>query len=174
MEFFQQHVSIFSVPTLSRIKGCNGDIRRRWEKEIHKLYERSKQYTGPPDNLPLGLKEQMREKQEAFYKKQLTDICSSYVERKTVFSTLNARGLKYVSELITFIRIPGISADNNSAERILRHTVVSRKISGGTRSPKGSETKSILASLFGTWRLQKLNPFEQTKLLLLNASSNRT
>jgi len=50
---------------------------------------------------------------------------------------------------------------------------VSRKISGGTRSKKGSETKSILASLFGTWRLQNLNPFEQTRNLLLQASCQR-
>jgi len=51
--------------------------------------------------------------------------------------------------------------------------VVSRKISGGTRSKKGSETKSILASLFGTWRLQNLNLFEQTRNLLLQASCQR-
>jgi len=28
-------------------------------------------------------------------------------------------------------------------ERIIRHTVTARKIQGGTRSPKGSETKAI-------------------------------
>lgn len=76
----------------------------------------------------------------------------------------------YISELFTFIRFSDISSDKNKAEQSLRHLVVSRKISGSTRSKKGSETKSILAPLFGTWRLQNLNPFEQTKLLLLKAS----
>jgi len=32
--------------------------------------------------------------------------------------------------------------------------VVARKISGGTRSPKGSKTKIGLMSLFGTWQVQ--------------------
>ena len=38
------------------------------------------------------------------------------------------------------------------AERSLRPLVVSRKISGGTRSEQGTDTKMTLASLFGTWR----------------------
>lgn len=141
-----------------------------WSKDIKTLYKKARQYTGPPDNLPIGQKEQMRKEKEAYFKRELTTICEPYLARQTVFSKLNARALKYMTELFTFIRFPNILSDNNTAERALRHLVVSRKISGGTRSSKGSETKSILASLFGTWRLQKLNPFEQTKLLLLKVA----
>ena len=148
-------------------------ILRRWAKDIHRIYEKAKCYIGPPDNLPLGLKEQMREEKESLFKKQLIGICNPYLGEQTVFSTLNARALKYISELFTFVRFPNILSDNNLAERSLRHLVVSRKISGGTRSKKGSETKSILASLFGTWRLQNLNPFEQTRNILLQASCQR-
>ena len=43
---------------------------------------------------------------------------------------------------------------------------MSRKISGGTRSEQGSETKSILASLFGTWRLQERNPYRALQSIL--------
>ena len=149
----------------------NDKILKTWSKDIHRIYEKAKQYAGPPDNVPIGLQEQMREEEEALFKKQLTNICTPYLGQQTVFSTLNARALKYISELFTFIRFPNILSDNNLAERSLRHIVVSRKISGGTRSKKGSETKSVLASLFGTWRLQNLNPFEQTRNLLLQASS---
>lgn len=148
-------------------------ILKAWVKDIKLLFKKAKQYTGPPDKLPIGFKEQMREEKEAYFKKELTTICEPYIERQTVFSRLNSRALKYISELFTFIRFPNIPSDNNRAEQSLRHLVVSRKISGGTRSPKGSETKSILASLFGTWRLQNLNPFEQTKSLLLKASCQR-
>ena len=163
------------VHYLRDIKNLKGEypkdrLLKKWSKDIHQIYEKAKQYTGPPDNTPLGLKEQMRETEEASFKKQLTNICNPYLGQQTVFSTLNARALKYISELFTFIRFPNILSDNNLAERSLRHLVVSRKISGGTRSKKGSETKSILASLFGTWRLQNLNPFEQTRNLLLQAS----
>ena len=53
---------------------------------------------------------------------------------------------RFLPELFTFVAEPRASADNNAAERSLRPPVVSRKISGGTRSERGSETKSILAS----------------------------
>lgn len=148
-------------------------ILKVWSKDIKLLFEKAKKYTCPPDNLPIGLKQEMREEKEAYFKRQLTAICEPYVGKQTVFTKLNARALKYVSELFTFVRFPNIKSDNNMAERALRHLVVSRKISGGTKSTKGSETKSILSSLFGTWRLQNLNPFEQTKLLLLKTSCQR-
>lgn len=148
-------------------------LLRMWAKDIYQIYERAKEYSGPPDHLPIGLKERMREAEESSFKEQLTNICNPYLGQQTVFSTLNTRALKYISELFTFVRFPNILSDNNLAERSLRHLVVSRKISGGTRSKRGSETKSVLASLFGTWRLQNLNPFEQTRNLLLQASCQR-
>ncbi len=44
--------------------------------------------------------------------------------------------------------------------------MVSRKISGGTHSARGTATKMTLASLFGTWRLQAINPFDACLALL--------
>ncbi len=46
---------------------------------------------------------------------------------------------------------PEVPATTNADERSLRNLVVSRKISGGTRSPRGTATKVTLAFLFGTW-----------------------
>ena len=81
-------------------------------------------------------------------------------------STLCGRIITFLPELFVFVRFPNVDPDNNRSERILRHTVTARKISGGTRSPKGSETRSILTSLFDTWQLQGLNPLTQCRLLL--------
>jgi len=44
--------------------------------------------------------------------------------------------------------------------------VVSRKISGGARSEAGTATKMTLASLFGTWRVQGINPYHACRDLL--------
>lgn len=82
--------------------------------------------------------------------------------------TMAKRIDKYVDELFVFVLDPQIPSTNNSAERALRHTVIARKISGGTRSEKGSQTKSILASLFGTWHTRELNPFLECRQLLAN------
>ena len=61
---------------------------------------------------------------------------------------------------------PEVPADNNAAERSLRHFVISRKISGGTRSPQGTDAKMTLASVFGTWWAQGLNTLTTRQQLL--------
>ena len=47
----------------------------------------------------------------------------------------------------TFLDHPGIPLDNNKAERALRHLVIKRKISFGSKTSRGAETTSILASV---------------------------
>jgi transposase len=79
---------------------------------------------------------------------------------------LSQRITRYLGELLTFVREPGIPPDNNAAERSLRHLVTSRKISGGSRSPEGTATKMALATLFGTWRAQGSNPYLACRQLL--------
>jgi len=72
--------------------------------------------------------------------------------------TLAKRLLRHQDELFPFVLLPGLPADNNLAERSLRPLVIMRKISGGTRSPAGSQTRLTLASLFATWQARQLNP----------------
>ena len=63
---------------------------------------------------------------------------------------------------------PDVPSDNNPAERSRRHLVISRKVSGGTRSEQGTESKMTLASTFGTWRAQGLNPLAACRQLLVS------
>jgi hypothetical protein len=58
--------------------------------------------------------------------------------------------MRHLDELFVFVAEPMVPPDNNGAERSLHHLVTSRKISGGTRSPQGTDTKMVLSSLFGT------------------------
>lgn len=76
------------------------------------------------------------------------------------------RLLRHQGELFQFVRLPGLAADNNLAERSLRPRVIARKISGGTRSPAGSRTRFGLDSLFETWHARGLNPFQECLTLL--------
>jgi transposase len=79
---------------------------------------------------------------------------------------LAKRLLRHQDELFVFVRQPGVPADNNLAERSLRPRVVSRKISGGTRCPVGSQTRMTLSSLFQTWIAQGRNPLLACRRLL--------
>ena len=75
---------------------------------------------------------------------------------------------RHIKEPFVFVTHPDTPSDNNAAERSLRHLVISRKISGGTRSEAGSGSKMTLASLFGTWRAKGLNPFLECRRLLIS------
>lgn len=60
--------------------------------------------------------------------------------------------LEYKDQLFVFVTNPDVDATNNAAERGLRPSVVARKISGGTRSKRGSEIYQTLISVVHTFR----------------------
>jgi transposase len=140
-----------------------------WSKKVNDIYKEAKDYSGPDQSLAIGLQAEERIKKEAYFKEKLKKVCEPYTLKDAPMGTLSGRCIKFLPELFTFIRFPEIPSTNNMAERALRHTVIQRKISGGTRSEKGSETKAILGSIFGTWNLQNLNPLSEMKLLLARA-----
>jgi len=73
---------------------------------------------------------------------------------------------RFSHELFTFIEHPDVPPDNNAAERTIRPVVVARKVSGGTRSPRGTATKMVLLSLFGTWSLRGHNTLDSCYQML--------
>ncbi len=73
---------------------------------------------------------------------------------------------RHVEDLFVFVADPTVPPTNNAAERSLRHLVVRRKISGGSRSKAGTAATMALATVFGTWRVQGRNPFTECRHLL--------
>ena len=138
----------------------------RWSQQVREVYDRARAYPGPEPGLPETVRRSRRVKQQQQYQQQLWAICQPHLGSDVPMRVLCQRVERFLPELFTFIAEPQASADNNAAERSLRPPVVSRKISGGTRSEQGSETKSILASLFGTWRLQERNPYQALQSIL--------
>ena len=67
---------------------------------------------------------------------------------------LAKRLAKHSDSLFTFLSHMQVSTDNNRAERAIRPAVITRKISGGNRSPKGSEALSIITSVVQTCKQQ--------------------
>jgi len=68
--------------------------------------------------------------------------------------------------LFVFVEEPDVPPTNAAAERGLCPLITNRKIIGASRSTSGTDTKMIVASLFGTWRLQDLNPLAECRRLL--------
>ncbi len=132
---------------------------RDWALAVREVFDRGKAVTATSP--------QERQAEQRRLSDDLLAVCQPYLEDQAAAQgKLSRRIGKYLSELLTFVGDPTVPADNNAAERSLRPLVTQRKISGGTRSPTGTATTMTLATLFGTWRLQGLNPLTACAALL--------
>lgn len=62
--------------------------------------------------------------------------------------------------VIAAVNNPNLPLTNNEAERALRHAVIARRISHGTRTTEGSIAYSCLLSVIETCRLRKVDPWK--------------
>ena len=136
------------------------DLRlAQWAEAIHQLYQQAKAFTHPA--------EQQRRTAQLALERRLLALCRPYLDDPSAAQARLCRRMEnHIKELFVFVAHPEVPPDNNAAERSLRPVVISRKISGGTRSIQGTETKMTLASIFGTWRAQSLNPLAACRQLL--------
>jgi len=74
-------------------------------------------------------------------------IAESHVLDPTPLSKIKSALRKNKEKYFTFLNHPGIPVDNNKAERALRHLVLKRRTSFGSKTQRGAETTSILASV---------------------------
>ncbi len=70
------------------------------------------------------------------------------------------------TNLITAILYHGVPLTNNEAERNIRKMVVTRKISGGSRSNKGAATHAVNMSIIQTLALKKESMVSELRKLL--------
>jgi hypothetical protein len=88
------------------------------------------------------------------FQRRISALARPYAGSSLPQGVLAQRIERFLPELFTFVEYPEVPSDNNAAERSIRPSVTARKISGGTRSPRGSVTIGILMSLFGTWAVR--------------------
>ncbi len=128
---------------------------------VHQLYVEARSFTHP--------QAQRRRTAQLAWERKLLAIGRPFVaDPSAVQGKLCRRIEHFIKELFVFVAEPDVPSDNNPAERSRRHLVISRKVSGGTRSEQGTERKMTLASLFGTWRAQGLNPLAACRQLLVS------
>lgn len=136
-----------------------------WVDVVMDIYHRARETTRK-NYRPL---ERSRLKVE--FEKELLELCKPYVGLKSAPERVLAeRMTNFISELFVFVADSRVPSENNAAERAIRPAVVARKISGGTRSERGSKTSSILRSLFETWNLQGLNTIDACRSMLSSHS----
>jgi transposase len=134
---------------------------QQWAKDVKAVYERAVAYAGPDPNLPAAKQAAERRQHQHAFEQELWQVCAPYAHTASPLHTLCERIERFLPELFVFVARPEVPAHNNLAERSVRPLVIARKSSGGSRSPKGSDTRMDLFSLFGSWAAQGLNPFFQ-------------
>jgi len=72
--------------------------------------------------------------------------------------------LDHTEALWTFVRVEGVQPTNNTAEQIIRHGVIMRKLSHGTHCEQGSRFIERILTVHATLRLQKRNVLDFVRL----------
>ena len=122
---------------------------KAWADKVHDIYKAAKKASRRKvdDATRARMREALQEK--------LLAIAEPYLKDKDALQHKPAKLIcRYLPELFTFVEHPNVASSNNAAERAIRPAVIMRKMSGGTRSAKGSQTKTRLMSVFATWKLQ--------------------
>ncbi len=143
--------------------------RARWVDAVHGIYDRAKAFTHP--------RAKRRRTAQLAWERKLLALGQPFRHDPSATQAKLCRRIERhikslprtgYGEFFVFVAEPAVPSDNNAAERSLRHLVISRKISGGTRSEQGTESKMTLASIFGTWPAQGLNPLAACRQLLVS------
>ena len=107
------------------------------------------------------------------FESELLALAQPYLKSKNAPQRVLAQRIdRFLGELFVFVQYPEVPSENNAAERAIRPAVAARKVSGGTRSPRGSKTSSVLRSLFETWALEGRNSLGACREMIVE--SNRT
>lgn len=110
------------------------------------------------------------EKGKEILEKKLDALTKVKIGNKKA-DTLRKRLIRHRNELFTFLVSPEVEPTNNFAERQLRPSVISRKLSFGNKTKAGADRHAIMMSLIQTAKLQGENP--KDLLISLVSSSSK-
>jgi len=91
---------------------------------------------------------------------------------KKILNRFAKRLQRHKDELFTFLYIKGIDYHNNHAEQQIRPDVLLRKVTFGNRSSKGAKVHDVVMSILQTAKLNKLDPVETFKEILMPNGKN--
>jgi len=107
-----------------------------------------------------------RQRQKRIEKRFLDFAYATYTNKH--WRRLSKRLAKYAKDLFVFLDVPGLSRDNNVAERGIRPHVIIRNRSYQNRTDKGSLAHSRLTSLIHTLQLQNKKPLASLQTAYLH------
>ena len=142
--------------SLAKNFGSEGKYVKRKLKEIYAL--------------ATGLNHKGTLEQVEQLKAEIFQLTLRHYKHSTVRKFVNNLYYRDVENLFRFVTNPEIDPTNNVSERELRHLVIIRKISNGSRSPRGANATAMLLSIIQTLRFNKQNVLQGLHNILKNPS----
>lgn len=133
-----------------------------WADEVKSVYDRAREFRSKN---PMK-----RRAHRILFEEEISKLAEPCAGLQMPQGVLAKRFMDHLEELFMFVEYPEVPSENNGAERALRPAVIARKVCGGTRSQKGSETKMTLMSLFGTWHIRGLDMLDSCRQMLTGRS----
>jgi len=163
---------------------CNAHARRKFKEArekmpdaqvyidlYKKIYYLESQAKGKPPDEILELRSQMLP-----YFEKLKSLCSEEEEEKYSLKSSLVVAMRYFSKnyesLTRFLKNPILPIDNNPQERLLRNPVIGRKTWFGTQTERGAKTNAVLFTIVESCKLNKINPREYLKNLVVSLLHN--
>jgi len=125
------------------------EFGKRKKKQIVQTY---KQFSNLYQNIRKKIGNEISPYLKTRFQNLFSQISENHSLDPTPLSKLKISLRKNKEKYFTFLKHPGIPIDNNKAERALRHLVIKRRISFGSKTQRGAETTSILASVIMSLR----------------------
>ena len=148
-------------------KHADNESVEPWVKAVLEVYWRAK------ETVSTDYSETQRCRMRRGFEAELQSLADPYLAVKNAPQRVLAQRIdRFLGELFTFVQYPFVPSENNAAERAIRPAVIARKVSGGTRSPRGSKTSSVLRSLFETWSVQGLNTIDACREMIVRSNRN--
>lgn len=162
---------------------CNAHARRKFKEAREKMPEaqvyidlykkiyflESQAKEKPPDEI-LSLRAEMRP-----YFEKLKSLCEDNIDNYSSKSSM-VEAMRYFvknyESLTRFLKNPILPIDNNPQERLLRNPVIGRKTWFGTQTDRGAKTNALLFTIVESCKLNKINPREYLKNLVVSLLHN--
>lgn len=139
-------------------------------EEVEGLHSKLKAlFTLLLEDLAQPFDERQRQILHAWYTQDLEKIINAVYTQKDA-QAIQTRVKNQNKNLLTALLFDGVPLTNNAAERAIRPLVVTRKISGGSKTPQGAETHAVNMSIIETINKQQLPLLATLKSYLLSGA----
>lgn len=152
-------------------KSHEASVREEASEEVKKLHHQLKNmFDLLQEDVVKPFTQNERNQWYLWYTKDIEKIIATHFTSQDA-KQIQTRIKNQTTNLLTALLYPDVPLTNNPAEKAIRPLVVTRKISGGSKTKEGAKTHAVNMSIIETICKQKLPLLDTLQTYLLQAST---